>query len=161
MTVEDARGGASLSILLVEDSQDDAEILIDELRGNGYAVDYLRVETEAQLRAALAQRDWQVVLCDIALPQFDAWRALEVVHEHELNVPFIVVSGSVGEETAIRMMKAGAHDFLLKSNLSRLVPAIERELREAAVRRESAALREQLLLSDRLVQVGTLAASVA
>jgi len=148
-------------MLLVEDSQDDAEILIEELRAAGYAVDYLRVDTEAALRAALPQRPWQVVLCDIAMPQFDAWSALKVIREWQLDVPFIVVSGSVGEETAIRMMKAGAHDFLLKHNLSRLVPAIERELREAAVRAESTALREQLLLSDRLVQVGTLAASVA
>lgn len=163
MTAKDARNGSGnrLCILLVEDSQDDAEILIEELRANGYAIDYLRVDTEEQLRAALAERAWQVILCDIALPQFDASRALQVVHETQLDVPFIIVSGSVGEETAIRMMKAGAHDFLLKHNLARLVPAIERELREAAIRAESAALREQQLLSDRLVQVGTLAASVA
>jgi signal transduction histidine kinase len=163
MTSHDAAAGAGarLCMLLVEDSQDDAEILIDELRSAGYVVDYQRVDTEPALRAALAERAWQVVLCDIALPQFDAWSALQVVRERQLDLPFIVVSGSVGEETAIRMMKAGAHDFLLKHNLSRLVPAIERELREAAVRAESTALREQLLLSDRLVQVGTLAASVA
>jgi len=161
MSSTDAGAGASLCLLLVEDSQDDADIVIDELRAGGYKVDCLRVETEAELRAALTQRKWQLVLCDIALPSFDAFRALNVVKEKQLDLPFIVVSGTVGEETAIRMMKAGAHDFLLKNNLARLVPAIERELREAAVRAESAALREQLLLSDRLVQVGTLAAGVA
>jgi signal transduction histidine kinase len=163
MTDSDALAipGAKLCVLIVEDSQDDTEIVIDELRASGYAVDYLRVDTEQQLRAALPQRAWQLVLCDIVLPQFDAWRALEVVHEWQVDIPFIVVSGSVSEETAILMMKAGAHDFVLKGNLARLPPAVDRELREAAVRAESSALREQLLLSDRLVQVGTLAASVA
>src|SRR5688572_6002122 len=91
--------GTRLCMLLVEDSQDDAEILIEELHAAGYTVDYLRVDTEHALRAALAQRSWQVVLCDIALPQFDAWSALKVVQEWQLDVPFIVVSGSVGEET--------------------------------------------------------------
>jgi signal transduction histidine kinase len=163
MTVDEprTRAGATLRVLLVDDSQDDAEALIDELHAAGYEVDYARVETEQELREELEHGQWQVVLCDFSLPRFSTLSALNVLHELQLDLPFIVISGAVGEETAIRLMKAGAHDFLLKGNLARLVPAVERELREADVRAESAALREQLLLSDRLVQVGTLAAGVA
>ena len=158
---EPARAGTTLHVLLVDDSQDDAEVVIDELRVAGYEVEYARVETEHEMREALAHGPWQVVLCDFALPQFTTLGALQVLRELHRDLPFIVISGAVGEETAIALMKAGAHDFMLKHHLARLVPAIERELREADVRAESAALREQLLLSDRLVQLGTLAAGVA
>lgn len=163
MSVEELRAcaGGNLRVLLIDDSQDDAEAVIDELRGAGYDVEYARVDTERDMREALAHGAWQAVLCDFSLPRFDTLGALHVLRELQLDLPFIVISGAVGEETAISLMKAGAHDFLLKSNLARLVPAIERELREAAVRAETSALRDQLLVSDRLVQVGTLAAGVA
>lgn len=164
MQLEEPRGlgSVNLRVLLVEDSQDDAEVMVEELRDGGYCVEYTRVDTEHALRAALAQRhDWQLVLCDFALPSFNAVHALQLMRELNIDLPFIVVSAAVGEETAIELMRQGAHDFLLKGNLSRLVPAVARELRDVEVRTERAELREQLLLSDRLVQMGTLAAGVA
>jgi signal transduction histidine kinase len=151
----------SLRVLLVEDSELDAEVMLDELRDGGYRVVHERVDTVETVRDALSTRPWQLVLCDYTLPTLDALRALAIVKELMLDVPVIVVSGAVGEEIATELMRAGASDFLLKDNLSRLVPAIERELADAKIRRERAALHEQLLLSDRLVQLGTLAASVA
>ena len=150
-----------LRVLLVEDCLEDAELVIDELRCAGYAVDYTRVEDAATLRAALLSAHFHLLLCDYWLPTFDALAALEIVKELHLDLPFIVVSGVVGEETAIEAMKAGAHDFVLKDRLARLAPAVQRELREATVRSENKAFQEQLLLSDRLVQIGTLAAGVA
>lgn len=163
MTSDNPRAvaGTELRVLMVEDSPEDAEVVLDELRDGGYAVEYARVETMDALRAALTTGHWQLVLCDYRLPTFDALRVLAVVRELRLDVPVIVVSGAVGEEAVTALVKAGAHDFLLKNHLSRLVMAVERELRDAAVRAERTALEEQLLLSDRLVQIGTLAAGVA
>jgi signal transduction histidine kinase len=147
--------------LIIEDSLDDADLVIAELRAAGYSLDYERVDSAAALRTALCTSRFQLVLCDYSMPGFDALSALAIFKEHRLDLPFIIVSGAVGEETAIAAMKAGAHDFLLKGKLARLVPAVERELREATLRSERAAMQQQLLLSDRLVQIGTLAAGVA
>jgi signal transduction histidine kinase len=148
-------------VLLVEDCSADAELILDELRSSGHVFEFERVDNAGALRTALRSGRWQLIICDFRMPGFDALEALAIVKELRLDLPFIVVSGAVGEETAITAMKAGAHDFVLKDRLARLVPAVERELREAAVRTESASIREQLLLSDRLVQIGTLAAGVA
>jgi signal transduction histidine kinase len=150
-----------LRVLLIEDSPDDAELTLQELRNGGYVPEYVRVESGAALRQALADGGWQIVLCDYSMPGFDAMAALSIVKEHRLDVPFIIISGAVDEETAVAAMRAGAHDFLIKGRLARFLPAVARELREAAVRAERTAMQQQLLLSDRLVQIGTLAAGVA
>ncbi len=162
MDTGDERDNAGiLRVLLVEDSLEDTALLLDELRNTGLVVEHTRVDSADRLRAALTDARWQLVLCDYALPTFDALAALEIARELRCDAPFIVVSGAVGEEAAVQAMKAGAHDFVRKDRLARLGPAIERSLREVAVRKESLAFREQLLLSDRLVQIGTLAAGVA
>ena len=124
-----------LRILLVEDSECDAELLLDELRRGGYAPVSERVETAAALTAALRRQPWDVITCDWVMPRFSGPAALTLLREHQIDIPIIVVSGQIGEEYAVTAMKAGAHDFISKSDLARLCPAIERELREAEARR--------------------------
>lgn len=125
-----------LSILHIDDSADDVELILFELQRSGLEVVSQRVEDEAGLRAALAERTWEIVLSDFSLPRFDTMAALAILHEHGLDIPFIVVSGFIGETTAVSLLKAGAHDFVPKAKLTRLVPAIERELKEARLRQE-------------------------
>lgn len=156
----DARG-ASIRVLLVEDSEDDAALLLRELERGGYAVHYRRVQTAAELSAVLDAERWDIVLSDYALPQFSGPEALRLVRAHMTDLPFIIVSGTVGEEAAVEAMKSGAHDYVLKQSLARLCPVIERELREALVRAERREMQEQLLISDRMASMGTLAAGVA
>jgi len=135
-----------LRVLVVEDFEPDAVLVVRELERAGYAVEWRRVDDESSLRSALPAGPWDVLLCDYSLPGFDGLAALRVVHEAGLDVPFILISGTVGEDVAVDAMKAGAHDYIVKGHLGRLVPAVERELREARVRRErrvaEAALRE-------------------
>ncbi len=135
-----------LRVLVVEDSEDDGLLLVEALRAGGFEPAALRVETADQTRAALDSQAWDVVIADYSLPRFSAPAALEVLRTQGLDLPFIVVSGQVGEETAASLMKAGAHDYLRKGDLARLAPAIRRELAEAQGRRErrraEVALRE-------------------
>ena len=134
-----------LRVLIVEDSEDDAELLAIELERGGYQPIYQRVETQLGMQAALDEKtSWDIVLADYALPHFSAIAALNVLKNHKLDLPFIIVSGKIGEDTAIAAMKAGAHDYLLKGKLARLVPAVERELREAIVRQEHRQAQERL-----------------
>ncbi len=136
--------GLPLRLLLVEDSEGDARLLLMELRRNGYEPAFERVETASAMRAALEREPWDAVLSDHKLPRFSSTAALEVLQELSLDLPFIIVSGVIGEETAVPAMKAGAHDYILKDNLARLVPGIERELREAEVRRKRREAEEAL-----------------
>lgn len=123
-----------LRVLVIEDSEFDARMLIRLLNRGGYETDYRRVETAADLRSAL-EEDWDLVLSDYNLPGFKAPEALAIYQELHLDMPFIIISGGIGEDIAVASMKAGAHDYLMKGNLARLVPAVERELREYEVRR--------------------------
>jgi PAS domain S-box-containing protein len=127
----------SLNVLLVEDCADDAVLITRELADGGYEVNVERVETAEAMRAALARQPWDVVLTDYTMPRFSAPAALDVLRRSGHDLPFIVVSGSIGEDVAVEMMRAGAHDYLLKQSLARLVPAVRRELRDAAVRRKN------------------------
>jgi two-component system, cell cycle sensor histidine kinase and response regulator CckA len=124
-----------LHILIVEDSEDDLLLLLRELRHGGYTPDYVRVETAAAMQAALDRQAWDIVIADYTLPSFSAPEALELLQQQQ-DIPFIIVSGTIGEEAAVAAMRAGAHDYLLKDNLTRLVPAVERELREAKERQQ-------------------------
>lgn len=125
-----------LRVLLVEDSEEDAQLLLRELKRGGYDVEFERVETADALKTALAHQVWDVIICDYSLPQFSAPQALALLKESGYDLPFIIVSGTIGEETAVSALKAGAHDFLVKGSLARLIPAIQREMKDASARRE-------------------------
>lgn len=125
-----------LQALMIEDSPSDAALILRELRKAGFDLVYERVDTEAGVSAALAKENWNVVLSDYNLPGFSAMEALELLKKTNKDIPFILISGAVGEQTAVDLMKAGASDFIRKDNLSRLVPAIEREIREVKNRNE-------------------------
>ena len=124
-----------LRVLIVEDSEDDTQAMLRELRRGGYEVEHQRVEVRPAMQAALAQSTWDLILCDFTLPRFNARDALKILQQSGLDLPFIIISGTIGEESAVEMLKAGAHDFIVKGRLARLLPAIERELRDAHTRR--------------------------
>jgi PAS domain S-box-containing protein/putative nucleotidyltransferase with HDIG domain len=124
-----------ISILIVEDSEDDALLVIRQFKKENYDVISKRVETAYQMKTALEDASWDLVISDYNLPEFDAPSALTVLQKSGLDIPFIVVSGVIGEETAVALMKAGAHDYIMKGNLTRLIPAVDRELDEVQTRR--------------------------
>src|SRR5919107_1593083 len=129
--------GVKLKVLLVEDSEDDALLLVRRLRKGGYDPTWERVDTPADMEAALDGAGWDLVISDHSMPAFSSSAALELLRRKGFeDLPFIIVSGQIGEDAAVAAMKAGAHDYLMKDNLARLNSAIERELREAEVRRE-------------------------
>lgn len=137
-----------LRVLIVEDSEPDARLLVRELKQGGFDVEYERVETAAGLQQALTDKHWDVILCDYAFPQFSGDAALRLVKASGLDLPFIFVSGTIGEETAVQAMKAGAHDYVMKNNLARLAAAVERELGEAQVRREVRQAEQMMRTSE-------------
>src|SRR4051794_12868828 len=124
-----------LHVLIVEDSEDDTLLVLRALRKGGYEPVYERVDSANAMAAALARQPWDIVIADHLMPQFDAPTALSLLKKGGYDLPFIIVSGSIGEELAASAMKLGAQDYVMKGNLTRLCPAIERELREAEVRR--------------------------
>jgi len=139
-----------LRVLLVEDSADDAILLDRHLRRSGYSLDVTRVETaEAMQRALDDAAGWDVILADYQLPNFSAPAALILLKSTGRDIPFIMMSGAVDEETAVAAMRAGAHDYIAKQNLARLIPAIERELKEAATRRQRRDTEAALRLSEK------------
>ena len=127
---------ASLSVLFVEDSADDALLLVHELKRGGFEPKYRRVQTEKDLQKALKSKQWELVITDHNMPDLDSHRAIELIQSNIRDIPIIVVSGSIGEEVAVEAMKAGANDYIMKTNLTRLVPAVKRELREAERRKD-------------------------
>jgi PAS domain S-box-containing protein len=138
---------------MVEDLEDDMLLTVRELRRAGYRIEHVRVETPAEMQAALDRQSWDIVIADYTLPMFSAPEALKLLQRQRRDLPFIIVSGTIGEETAVDAMRAGAHDYIIKGNLARLVPAVEREMRESedrkkrhqtehALRESEAALRE-------------------
>jgi PAS domain S-box-containing protein len=127
---------ALVRVLIVEDSEDDAMLVLRELDRRGYRTEHRIVDTAEALTQAIRGEHWDIVLADYTLPQFSGARALEMVRALDPDVPFIFVSGSIGEDAAVAAMKAGAQDYIIKGNLKRLVPAVERELRESAAHRD-------------------------
>ena len=120
-----------LRILLIEDSEEDTELLLAEVRRAGFDPLHTRVETPEAMQKALAGNEWDVVIADYTLPQFSGLAALTLTRQYDPDLPFIISSGNIGEDIAVDAMRAGAHDYVMKNNPSRLIPAIERELRES------------------------------
>jgi signal transduction histidine kinase len=147
-----------LRVLQIEDLEDDALLIEHELRRGGWEPRCRRVDTAPAMREALAGASWDIVISDFGLPRFDAPSALSVLQEFGTDVPFIIVSGTITEEAAVAAMKAGAHDYVTKTNLRRLVPAVRRELREAETRRERRSAEEQKLRAE--ARFGTLVDSL-
>jgi PAS domain S-box-containing protein len=137
-----------LRVLLVEDSEDDANLTLRQLRRGGYDPKWERVDTPEAMTDSLNREPWDVILCDYKMPLFSGPAALKLVQEREIDIPFIIVSGGIGEDTAVAMMKAGAHDFVMKDKLARLGVAIEREMREARMRQEKKRAEEGLRIKD-------------
>jgi len=142
-----------LRVLVVEDYDADAELVLLELGRGGFAVVSERVQTAEAMRRALARQAWDIVLSDYSMPSFDAPAALAVLQASGIDLPFIVVSGTVGEENAVDALRAGANDFLVKGRLARLVPAVERGLREGKVREARRAAEKDLRNSQEQVRL--------
>lgn len=128
---------------MVEDSEDDARLLLLELRRNGYEPVFERVDSREDMEQALTRRQWDIVISDYIMPRFSGLHALSVLKDSGLDLPFIIVSGNIGEDIAVEAMRKGAHDYIIKGNLARLAPAVERELRDAEVRRASKQAEEE------------------
>jgi signal transduction histidine kinase len=152
--------GRPLRVLFVEDSEDDFRILRRELTRGGFALEHRRVEDAAGLAAALDE-PWDVVLCDYSLPGFGAMQAFALVQARGLDLPFLIVSGTIGEERAVEAMRAGVHDFILKDRLTRLPAAVEREVKEAASRAARRRAEEALLRTEKLRSLGQMATGIA
>ena len=127
---------------MVEDSEDDALIELHLIAGSGYKIQYERVETAEEMRAMLKEETWDIILSDYSMPYFNGLEALAILKESGIDIPFIIISGTIGEELAVKAMKAGAHDYIMKNNLKRLLPVIERELLESRSRAEKKMLDE-------------------
>lgn len=140
----------TVRVLLVDDSADDRELILMNLRRGGYNPAYVGVDTEKAFNEALDNHKWDLILCDYSMPAFDGISALRILNKRKKDIPFILISGAIGEELAVKAMKAGAHDYLMKDNLQRLVPAIEREINEAENRKNH---RQAQRERDRLLTV--------
>lgn len=152
----------SMRVLFLEDSKMDVLLIVEQLHSQGFSFDFQRVETPAELTSALDNCEWTVILADYSMPQFNAFQALLMVQERNLDIPFIIITGAIGEEAAATAMKLGANDLLLKDNFARLGPAIDREIKQCEIRREKRrieeALRqreEQLAMALSAAQMGT------
>src|SRR6266581_158591 len=133
-----------LRILVVEDSQDDTLLLLRELRRAAFEPTFERVDTPEAMSAALDRQEWDLVVADFSMPRFNALAALELLKKKGLDLPFIIVSGTIGEELAVAAMKNGAKDYIMKGNLTRLPPAVDRELRDALDRRQRKRAEDEL-----------------
>jgi len=137
-----------LRVLIVDDSDDDTNLVLRKLRSDGYQPEWERVDTHDAMKNALEKKVWDVILCDYKMPGFSAPAALKLAQEINPNIPFIVVSGAMGEETAVEVMKAGAHDYVMKDKLAKLSVAVKREIAEAKIRRDKKSMEEMLKRSE-------------
>jgi len=137
-----------LRVLFVEDSENDVLLTVRELKRAGYDVSFRKVDTSEEMKNALSNEEWDIILSDYVMPHFTAAEALTILKETGLDIPFIIVSGAIGEQTAVELMKAGAHDFVIKDNLAKLGPVVQRELRDAETRRERKQAQERLKESE-------------
>lgn len=137
-----------LKLLIVDDSEQDVALLLRELHKAGYSPVHRRVDTASEMSNTLDSEPWDIIISDHAMPGFSSLDALRILHEKGLDLPFIIVSGQIGEDVAVSAMKAGAHDYIMKGNLKRLGPAIERELEEVANRHQRKKAEEGLRVKE-------------
>ncbi len=137
-----------IRVLIVDDSEDDGLLLLRQLKNGGYSPTYEQVDTAEAMNEALDRQTWDIILCDYSMPGFSATAAFDLYKEKGFDLPFIIVSGTIADETAVAAMRAGAHDYLMKDNLARLSPAVDRELREVKIRRERSEATAQLRKSE-------------
>jgi len=137
-----------LFVLIIEDNQADAELNVRLLRTAGYNISYKRVETAQEMTEALEMETWDLILSDYSMPRFTVQAALKIYRAHAADIPFIVISGAIGEKKGVQLIKAGVHDYLLKGNMARFIPIVERELRAAFNRRELIKVSTALALSE-------------
>jgi two-component system cell cycle sensor histidine kinase/response regulator CckA len=153
--------GIPLRVLLIEDSEDDAVLLIRELRRGDYDVQSERVDESSALEAAYQKQSWDLVISDFSMPHFSGTEALKMLRSKGCEKPFIFVSGTIGEETAVAALRDGAQDYLMKTNLERLVPAVQRALREAADRENRKRMERQVQQLQKFEAIGKLAGGIA
>ena len=151
----------TLRALIIEDSEEDCALLLRTLRQGGYDVSHKRVDTADALHKMLCERQWDCVISDFSMPGFSGISALKIVREKDPDVPFIFVSGTIGEDVAVDAMRVGAQDYVLKGNLTRLLPAIHRELTEAETRREHRRVEQKLRQLEKFEAIGKLAGGIA
>jgi signal transduction histidine kinase len=150
-----------LRALIVEDSESDCELLLRALSAGGYEVTHQRVDSADGLQAHLHDGAWDIVISDYSIPGFSGAAALQMIREAHLDTPFIFVSGTIGEDTAVDAMKRGANDYVMKGNLNRLLPAIRRELRDAELRRDHKMNEQRLRQLEKFEAIGQLAGGIA
>jgi signal transduction histidine kinase len=153
--------GTPLRVLMIEDSEDDAALLLRELRRGSYDVVFERVDLPDTLNSALDTKTWDLVVSDFSMPHFSGTDALRLLRATGSEVPFIFVSGTMGEETAVAALQDGAQDYLVKTNLKRLVPAVQRALREAEERRQRKLMELQVQQLRKFEAIGKLAGGIA
>ncbi|HQU81897.1 MAG TPA: response regulator, partial [Pyrinomonadaceae bacterium] len=142
-----------LKVLLIEDSEDDALILLRHLKRNGYAVEYERIQDGDSMKKILHSNGWELIISDYSMPNFDGLHAISILKESGIDIPFIMISGTIGEEVAVQAMLAGADDYFIKGNIERLCPAIERTLKEAENRRARRRAEKDLAESKKRLQL--------
>ncbi|MCC7573125.1 MAG: response regulator [Candidatus Methanofastidiosum sp.] len=142
-----------LRVLIVEDSEDDAELLVRLIKKGDFNVNYERIDTAKQMVEALTNKQWDVIISDYKMPGFSGIKALEILNEFGIDIPFILVSGTIGEQLAVEAMRKGANDYLMKDNLSRLVPAIEREIKECNIRANERMAQKEVIRLNRIYSV--------
>src|ERR1700674_5083939 len=153
--------GIPLRVLLIEDSEDDAALVERGLRRGNYDIQLERVDESSALESAIRKQSWDLIISDFSMPHFSGTDALRMLRSMGCDKPFIFVSGTIGEETAVSALKDGAQDYLMKTNLKRLVPAVQRELREAEQRQEKERLERQIQQLHKFETIGRLAGGIA
>ena len=153
--------GTPLRVLMIEDSEDDAALLARELRRGDYDVQFQRVDLSDTLKSALEMDKWDLIISDYSMPHFSGTDALRLLRARGSDVPFILVSGTIGEETAVDALKDGAHDYVMKTNLKRLLPSVQRALRETEDRRKNKQMEQQLQQLQKFEAIGKLAGGIA